>query len=502
MRKMNTKQWWWASLASVLVLGFVIRSAVSQQRGSGATVTPEVAHAESLSAAFHQAADAVLPTVVKIKSQAKERTVMRRRGQREENPFRGTPFEDFFNFEGEESPFAQRIPRREGTGSGVIIGADGLILTNNHVVAGADTVRVELADGREFIAKDIRTDPKSDLAVLRIEGAGKITAARLGDSDVIEIGDWVLAIGNPFELEASVSAGIISAKGRSLGSAERTQFLQTDAAINPGNSGGPLVNLHGEVIGINTAIASSSGGYQGIGFAIPVNHVKWVVDQLVNAGSVSRAYLGIGIKQLTPREAEQLGVESRQSGVAVIMVGEGSPAEKAGIQAGDVITHFAGQPVGSPAELQRVVERSPLGSRQKVSILRRGRAMEFEVTTESLPGDDEAKVADAEGQSPRAGGLVAEQLGMEVVNLDHELAQQLDLPPSAKGVIVASVDASGLARESGVQRGMLIVGLDDTSVTNVKEFEEALKGASLERGLRLTIKVPGEGTRLLFLQQQ
>ena len=195
--------------------------------------------------------------------------------------------------------WSNTFPRREGTGSGVIIASDGLILTNNHVVSGADSVVVELADGREFTAEDIRTDPATDLAVLRIKKATNLPAARLGDSDTLRIGDWVLAIGNPFELEASVSAGIISAKGRSLGSAERASFLQTDAAINPGNSGGPLVNLRGEVVGINTAIASSNGAYQGIGFAIPVNLTKWVTDQLVSKGSVSRAWLGIGIAPVT-----------------------------------------------------------------------------------------------------------------------------------------------------------------------------------------------------------
>ena len=220
-------------------------------------------HAETLSTAFRGAAETVLPTVVKIKAKVNPRKVSRPGGLRGENPFRGTPFEDFFGSEegfGLGGPFEQYIPRREGTGSGVIINPDGLILTNNHVVSEADSVVVELADGREFAAKDIRTDPATDLAILQINSPEKLPAARLGDSDALQIGDWVLAIGNPFELEASVSAGIISAKGRSLVSAERASFLQTDAAINPGNSGGPLVNFRGEVVGINTAIASSSGG--------------------------------------------------------------------------------------------------------------------------------------------------------------------------------------------------------------------------------------------------
>ena len=200
-----------------------------------------------------------------------------------------------------------------------------------------------MADGREFTAEDIRTDPQTDLAILRIKGAGDLQAAKLGDSDGVQIGDWVLAIGNPFQLEASVSAGIISAKGRSLGAASRASFLQTDAAINPGNSGGPLVNLRGEVVGINTAIASSSGGYQGIGFAIPVNLAKWVSNQLIDNGSVSRAGLGVSISPVTQESAEMLNIDPRTPGVVVQQVGEGTPAERAGIRAGDVITHFGGK---------------------------------------------------------------------------------------------------------------------------------------------------------------
>ena len=238
-----------------------------------------------------------------------------------------------------------------GAGSGVIVDPSGVILTNNHVVAGGGKVMVRLHDGREFKAVDIKTDPKTDLAVLRIKGAGPLPAARLGDSSKVEVGDWVLALGEPFGLEGTVTAGIISAKGRGLGITDREDFIQTDAAINPGNSGGPLVNLDGEVIGINTAISTSTGGYQGVGFAIPIDLAKWVGGQLVQYGKVHRAYLGVIIQPVTQPLAEQFKVKVHQ-GVLVTEVQPDTPAAKAGLKAGDIILEFAGKPVSSPRELQ------------------------------------------------------------------------------------------------------------------------------------------------------
>jgi serine protease Do len=442
----------------------------------------------------------VLPTVVKIKARMNERRIMRRDGS-EENPLRGTPFEDFFNDPRLFGPFEERIPRREGTGSGVIIDSAGVILTNNHVVGEADQVIVELADGRQFKGEDIRTDPQTDLAVVRINGAGTLPAAQLGDSTKLEIGDWVLAIGNPFELEASVSAGIISAKGRSLGAATRTSFLQTDAAINPGNSGGPLVNLRGEVVGINTAIASSSGGYQGIGFAIPVDLARWVIDQLVSKGSVSRAWLGVGIGEIDQEVAEQLGLDARTRGVLVRQVNEGSPAEKAGIRAGDVITHFADQPVSDPSQLQRAVERAPLGSRQALKILRRGREMELTVVTEALPNELAGRSGPGSPRSQHE-GVTNDELGLQVADLTPNLIERLELPEDASGVVVVNIDPNGLAAESGLLRGMLIVSVNEAPVKSVDEFAKAIGEADLDKGVSLTVKIPGEGTRFLILKRR
>jgi serine protease Do len=487
------------------LVAVLIGSAVSQQGVSTSVVDPPATdpvamnHAESLSDAFRSAANSVLPTVVKIKSTVKERRVINRGAAPEENPFRGTPFEDFFG-DDLRRQFEGRMPRREGMGSGVIIDGSGVILTNNHVVEEADQVVVELADGREFVASDVRTDPDTDIAIVRISDVKDLPAARLGDSDAMQIGDWVLAVGNPFELEASVSAGIISAKGRSIGSAQRASFLQTDAAINPGNSGGPLVNLRGEVIGINTAIASSSGGYQGIGFAIPVNLAKWVVDQLVDKGEVSRAWLGIGISEVNQEYAELLEIDPRTKGVVVSQVGENTPAERAGLKPDDVITHFAGRAIDSPSELQRAVERTPLNSNQTVKVLRDGREMELTVKTEPLPNELAGNRRSRANNGEQ--GKMNSDLGLVVADVTKELTQRLDLPSDAEGVVVTGVTSRGLAARAGLQQGMLITEVNNEPVRTIKDFEKAIADTDLERGVKLLVKVPGVGTRSVIIRDR
>jgi serine protease Do len=486
------------ALLAAMPLGF----AVSQQLQRSSTDDAAVNQAETLSNAFRNAADAVLPTVVKIQSSVNARRVTRPGVPRGENPFRGTPFEDFFGPDGGfGGQLDQFIPRREGTGSGVIIDNDGLILTNNHVVSDADTVKVELADGRVFTAEDIRTDPATDLAILRIKDAENLPAARLGDSDALQIGDWVLAIGNPFELEASVSAGIISAKGRSLRSNVRASFLQTDAAINPGNSGGPLVNLRGEVVGINTAIASSSGGYQGIGFAIPVNLTKWVVEQLIDKGSVSRAWLGIAIRPVTQDDAESLGIDPRTTGVVVFQVNRDTPAQRAGVRPGDVITHFAGKPVPGPTELQRAVEQVPLNSRQELRVIRRGKPIKLTVTTEALPSEVAGRTF-RRGLSGDDESVVHDELGLQLADYTDEWAERLQLDPMLRGAVVVRVGRAGIAQESGLARGMLITEVDNQPISSAKDFQEAIKDKSLDRGVSLNVEVPGEGTRFLILKRR
>ena len=350
-----------------------------------------VNHARALSRAFRQAAENSIPSVVTVLSKSEPRTVRGRNDIRDllNDPRLRELFPDgrlpFDVEEGEDGPKIQVPPElNQQVGSGVIIDNKGLVLTNNHVVSGASEVIVRFADGSEVKAKEVLTDPLSDIAVVRIEPNSRLRAAALGDSSKLEIGDWVIAVGSPFELEATVSAGIISGKGRGIQKIRRGRLIQTDAAINPGNSGGPLVNLDGEVVGINTAIATSSGGYQGIGFAIPVNRAKWVTRELVEHGRVRRAYLGIQIAELTPEAARQLELPPR-SGIVVVNAIEGGPAASAGIERNDVIVEFAGERVRGPRDLQDIVEQKPLGSEQDVKVKRSGDTKSFRVRLEALP---------------------------------------------------------------------------------------------------------------------
>jgi serine protease Do len=459
-----------------------------------------LAKAESLSRAFRGAAKQVLPTVVTIRATSRPKTIENSRspGGSRENPFKGTPFEDFFR-DFEDTPgfrMPNQMPRREGLGSGVIIDSQGVILTNNHVVEGADEVMVKLADGREVKATDIRTDKETDLAVLRIQVDESLPAARLGDSDALEIGDWVIAVGNPFELEQTVSAGIISGKGRSIAAGRRANFLQTDAAINPGNSGGPLVNLRGEVIGINTAIASRTGVYSGIGFAIPSNLARWVTKQLIDKGEVERAYLGVSITELNGRIAEQLGVDPRK-GVLISEVFPDSPAAKAGFEAGDIILSFAGEPVSSPRELQALVERSQAGSEQRAEIVRSGKRQTLGVVVKPLPKDF-GMAARPGGLTPKAPTHKSENLGLEVGELTAELAKKLGFE-GFQGVVITEVEPNGVAAEAGLDEGMLILRVGQKSVTSIDEFEKAVKGASLKEGVLLLVRT-SQGNRFVVLQ--
>ncbi|MEO8496242.1 MAG: trypsin-like peptidase domain-containing protein [Planctomycetota bacterium] len=372
----------YAVISVCLAIVFVSAAAQAQEADSA------VSHAKALSRAFRIAAEDASPSVVTIHSKFKLGRDARGEALNEllQDPrFRGLfpdgrPPVPIPDEGGDELGFGEHV------GSGVVIDKSGIILTNNHVVENAEEVTVQFPDGSEFKATNIKTDPSSDLAVLHIESAVELVAARLGNSESLEIGDWVIAIGSPFELEATVSAGIISGKNRGIEKIRRGRLLQTDAAINPGNSGGPLVNLDGEVIGINTAIASNSGGYQGIGFAIPINRGKWVVKELLEHGKVRRAYLGIRIGELTPQAAKQLELPAR-AGVWVLATVPGSPAAEAGITNNDVIVEFAGTPVRSPGDLQDVVEQKPIGSTQEVVVLRAGERIRRPVKMVALPDE-------------------------------------------------------------------------------------------------------------------
>ena len=468
--------------------------------------------AESLSAAFHNASEQVLPSVVTItntftrETQTKDRRAVPDEGDDEESdPFEGTPFGEFFRGNPElrhffrEIPQMPSVPRPEakGTGSGVIIDSSGVVLTNNHVVDGGK-VTVRLADGREFSAKEVKTDPRTDLAVVRIEGSEPFKAAKLGDSDAVTVGDWVLALGQPFGLEGTVTAGIISAKGRGLGIAPRENFLQTDAAINPGNSGGPLVNLRGEVIGINTAISTRNGGYQGVGFAIPVNLAKWVSQQLVEKGKVQRAYLGIVIQPVTQQLAEQFGVKVRE-GALVTEVPNNTPASKAGLKAGDIIVEFAGKTVHNPQDLQGVVEESKIGTSQPLVVVRDGKRL----TLSATPGEQPADYGLARGGRGSLNGAERsrfDKLGIQAKTLTAPRAKELGVK-AEHGVEITEVPPGSLADQAGLEKGMVIVEANRKPVRSTDDLRNAVEKQSLEKGLLLLVQSE-RGSRFVVIRVQ
>ncbi|QDV56178.1 Do family serine endopeptidase [Rosistilla oblonga] len=462
--------------------------------------TAAVANANSLSEAFRETARVVAPSVVTITSETEVASPAPRQGQPMNDEMmkrffgEGSPFGEMFRGQPQMQPFhkpSAESNTRTGIGSGVIIDASGLILTNNHVVADATNVMVKLADGREFQASEVKTDPKTDLAVLKIDGASDLVAARLGNSDRIEIGDWVLALGQPFGLEGTVTAGIISAKSRGIGITARENFLQTDAAINPGNSGGPLVNLAGEVIGINTAISSRSGGNNGVGFAIPIDEAKWVSDQLIKDGVVRRAMLGVGIQKVSHELASSFGVESNH-GVLVTEVVKGSPADKAGLKSGDVILTFSGREVHDPRGLQNVVEQCAVGSKQKIEIMRDGSKMTIEAVCEVQP---EAGLANKASESAAS---KIESLGMEVGNLTEDLARKLGVKDVA-GVVITNVEPGSVADRAGLKAGNVITQVERKSVDSVDQFQAMTKDHDLSDAMLLLVKTD-QGSRYVILK--
>ncbi|TWU38908.1 putative periplasmic serine endoprotease DegP-like precursor [Novipirellula aureliae] len=477
-----------ALIAGVAISGATFVSADQAVKNPLADLSPQQAaaieSAQSLSSAFRTVSSRVLPAVVAIENRPAVAAMTKQKVQPSsepfggQNPFKGTPFEDMFNdgtFNGRrfqmppnmEPPSGSRPSA--GIGSGVIIDPSGIILTNNHVVAGGGEVIVRTQDGREFVATDVWTDPKTDVAVVKIENATDLVAAVMGDSDQVEIGDWVLALGQPFGLESTVTAGIISAKHRGIGIADRENFLQTDAAINPGNSGGPLVNLRGEIVGINTAIHSRSGGNEGIGFAVPSNLANWVSDQLLNSGTVKRAYLGVGIQPVTQDIAKQLSVKPR-GGVVVTDVFEGTPAEKAGLKSGDVIVRFNDQAVSSPQALQLIVERGAIGREQTIEVMRDGKSVMLKFVAEEQTSD----FASADAKDSQREGKRLENLGLEIAPVDAEVAKQLGVEGNS-GVVITMVADGSPADDAGLKPGMLITQVDRQSVESVADFEAAIK---------------------------
>ncbi len=438
----------------------------------------------------------VLPAVVSIESRTKAAPAERRRRAplNEEVP---EEFRRFFEFDGDDA-----LEPRGGFGSGFIADAKGVIMTNFHVVDGASQVVVQLSDGRKFTSKDVKSDPKTDLAIIRIEAPAALPFLELGDSDAMEIGDRVLAVGAPFGLTGTVTHGIISAKDRSLHLNMYEDFLQTDAAINPGNSGGPLVNLEGKVIGINAAIKSRCGGWQGVGLAVASNMAKTVMPQLLKDGVVHRGYLGVQIKDVVePEVAARLGLKEGEAGVLVTRVFEDTPGSKAGLKSGDVITKLAGRPLHNGHQLQTTVARLEVGKAVEVGVLRDGQPKTFQVTVEEQPrqfGTTRVRVPRRLEREPE--GVVIDKIGVEAVDLTPELADNLGYKEQTHGALIAKVDQDSVAADAGLIRGMVITKVDKKAIASAKGLREAIAAGSMDKGVLLQVETPQGGTSYVLLK--
>lgn len=475
-----------AAVGAAGVIGF------TGQPVSGATDSDSVATLKNMSRAFNSVAEEASSAVVYV-SVEKEMNAGGRM------PFGGQIppglFEQFF---GQPMP---RQPQREGggglqpygQGSGFIISEDGYIVTNHHVVGDADLVRVELMDGREFTAEIVGTDPQTEVALIKID-AKDLPTLKFADSDKLQVGEWVLAVGSPFGLSHSVTAGIVSARGRgNVGIVDYADFIQTDASINPGNSGGPLVNLDGEVVGLNTAIISRDGGNNGIGLAVPINMVKNIADQLRENGAIQRGFLGIGIQDLTSDLAGWFNVP-QGNGILVSEVQPESPADKAGIKKDDVIVGYNGQRVDGAGSFRSRVASTRPGVEAELEIIRDGKTIAKDVEIGTL--DEELQVARGENGPTRSN----EQLGIAVQNLTDDLAQRFGYEGET-GVVVSEVKPGSPAARAGIRPGQLIQEVNREQVANIKDFKNALKSGDKDRGALLRV-TDGNMSRYVAIEAQ
>lgn len=446
-----------------------------------------IANLRQTSKAFASVAKQVSPSVVFIQVESIQQG-------RAVTPFQ-SPFGDdlFRRFFGEQFPglpnHRQRQPERivTGQGSGFVFKTDkgmlsdtSYILTNNHVVEGANKIRVTFQDGREFEADITGADPKSDIAILEIKDS-EHPALPMGNSADLEVGEWVVAVGNPFGLSHTLTVGVVSAKGRSgLGINDYEDFIQTDAAINPGNSGGPLLNLDGEVVGINTAIFSRSGGYMGVGFAIPVNLAKNIADQLIDSGEVTRGYLGIVIQNMTPELADSFDIDEKK-GILVAQVSEDSPAEKAGLKVGDLIVRYQGEKVTEVAEFRNRVALTAPGNRASLTVIRDGKRKVINVKIGNL--EDGQVVASSSTET-------ADELGFSVQTLTPDLARQFNAKPG-RGVVVTEVQPYSVASMSGLRPGTVILQVNQMDVNSTADFQRAVEKSSGEKRVLLLVSDGG-----------
>ena len=466
----------------------VVMVMVGLMLGSGLPVVTAAKNApvQMVPQNFSSLADTVSPAVVHIRV---EKTV---KGggpvlpQFKQNPFGDNEqFKEFFgrNFGQQRQPEF----KQPGQGSGFIIDKSGYIVTNNHVVAGADTIKVILKDDTEYDAKIVGRDPVTDIALIKVAAKNNLPTVPMGSSEKLRVGEWVAAIGSPFGLEHTVTAGIVSAKGRVIGSGPYDDFIQTDASINPGNSGGPLINMRGEIIGINTMIIA---GGSGIGFAIPIDQAKDVIAQLKAGGEVTRGWLGVTIQDLKGNLAEYYGVQDK-SGVLVASVVPGDPADQAGIQPNDIITKVGGKKITTSRDLTNLAAKLGVGDTARVTVLRDGRLKTLKVKVGKRPLTM-AAASDHQRQEKEG------EYGFEVTELTPQVAQRYNVKDTA-GVIVVNVDPKGKAHEAGIQQGDLIIEVNRKNVASVKDFKNLIDQHKKENGINLLVKRMNGGLMVITL---
>ena len=467
-----------------LLAGVSISSAIDQYQAGGRIAAVANAQAPAVSQGlpdFATLAKRVGPSVVNVST-----TQVRKAAADVPSPFDGDdPMSQFW-----QRFFGGRIPRgsqrQMGLGSGFIIDRNGTILTNYHVVDGAQKISVTLSDGKSYDAKVLGKDEKTDIAVIKIDAGQDLPAVTLGDSDRLDVGEWVMAIGNPFGLDHTVTSGIVSAKGRQIGAGPYDNFIQTDASINPGNSGGPLINLRGEVVGITTAIYSQSGGNIGIGFAIPTNSIKEVLPQLKDKGRVVRGYLGTTVQKITPEIADSLGVK-QQRGALVADVVRGSPAERAGIKTGDIITEFNSKEVKDSTELPGLVARVAPGTGTSIKVLRDGKEMTLAITVGEMK-DTEVAASGQQGE-----------LGLAVQPVTPEVAQSLGLD-RAEGLVITEVKPGSAADDAGLREGDLITQINRRPVKNLADYNREMAQSKKGQSVLLLVR-RGDASVFLALKR-
>lgn len=482
------------AIAAILPLLFVfltLSPALGSARNSDAG---DSALLERSSKAFVNVVSMAKPAVVHIKVE-KTTTADSRSGQIPEEFFNHPFFEQFFGPQFRQQQPQQREFTQRGQGSGFIISRDGFILTNNHVVEGADLIKVSLSDEREFVARLVGADPQTDVALLKIEDPANLPVLPLGDSNQLEVGEWVIAIGNPFGLSQTVTVGVVSATGRSsVGINEYENFIQTDAAINPGNSGGPLINGRGEAVGINTALFSRTGGYMGIGFAIPINMAKSIQDQLQNQGKVTRGWLGVVIQNVTKDLAESFGLK-KAGGILISEVQQNTPASAAGLRQGDIIVRLNGIELKDVSDLRNQVAMLTPGSTAMLEVIRDGREKKVQVTIGEQPVDF------SRAGSPQQATESLERFGLTVQELTPELAEKFEYE-AGSGLVISGVSPGGAAEAAGLKPGQLIEEVNREKVTSLGDLQKALQKSGDAEKILLRLRSGNLSTYIVLSAKQ